>query len=95
MYRPTDLDIATARQLAREDPDIVWKHAKRVLSEDPESWAYQRVVAVVTVGEPRRDGSGKWRWPLREVRRTTSARVSGRPGFFQIPASRIRTKPAG
>ena len=92
--QPTDADIEEARQFAREDLDISWKHAKRVLDEDRESWAYQRVVAVVVVGEPRRDESGKWRWPLSVVRRTTSARVSGQQHFFQIPAGKIRTEPA-
>lgn len=82
-YRPTDVDIEEARQLARDDPDVSWKHAERVLGEDRDSWAYQRVVPVVMVGEPRRDDSGKkWRWPLSVVRRTTSARVSGQQGLF-------------
>ncbi|MYN67358.1 MAG: hypothetical protein F4X11_20405 [Acidobacteria bacterium] len=89
-YKPTVADIEEARRLAREDSDISLKHAKRVLGEDRESWAYQRVVAVVTVGEPRPDGNGGWRWPLSDVRAATSAEVRGQQRLFDIPTRQIR-----
>jgi len=91
-YKPTPKEIEVARRRARGDKDFVWSIAKRVLSEEPESWAYGRVVAVVTVGEPKsRDDAGRWHWPLNDVQVRTSSEISGRPGFFRIPTGRIRT----
>ena len=93
-YKPTLADIDNARRRAREDKDFIWSAAKRVLSDDPASWEYGRVIAVATVGEPERDDDGRWRWPLNDVQIKTSAKMRGWPGLFQIPAGKIRTPTA-
>lgn len=93
-YRPTVEDIEGVRQRAPRlysDGDL--RRARRLLDEDPDSWVYGRIVAVVTVGEPVWDSDWDlWAWPLELVRRTTSRIVTGQPGLFPVPAdANIRT----
>jgi len=90
MDKPSTADIEEAERIARDNR--YWRAAKPVLSEDPASWAYGRVVAVVTVGEPKSvDGvDGEWLWPLSDVRAATSAKVRGQQRVFDIPTRQIR-----
>ena len=87
-HLPSAADIEKAEQIARRNR--YWRAAKPVLSEDPASWAYGRVVAVVTVGEPTSCEDGGWLWPLSEVRAATSAEVRGQQSLFDIPTRQIR-----
>ncbi len=87
-YSPRAADIEEAERIARDDR--YWRAAKPVLSEDPASWAYGCVVAVVTVGEPKSCEGGGWLWPLSDVRAATSAEVRGQQGLFDIPTRQIR-----
>lgn len=88
MGQPDAADIEEAERIARDDR--YWRSAKPVLSEDPASWAYGRVVAVVTVGEPKSCEGGGWLWPLSDVRAATSAEVRGQQSLFDIPTRQIR-----
>lgn len=85
---PSAADIEAAERIARDNR--YWTAAKPVLGEDPASWAYGRVVAVVTVGEPKPCEVGGWLWPLGDVRAATSAEVRGQQSLFDIPARQIR-----
>lgn len=87
MGKPSAADIEEAERIARDSR--YWRAAKPVLSEDPASWAYGRVVAVVTVGEPKLV-DGEWLWPLSDVRAATSAKVRGQQNLFDIPTRQIR-----
>ena len=87
MGKPSTADIEEAERIARDNR--YWRAAKPVLSQDPVSWAYGRVVAVVTVGEPK-SVNGEWLWPLSEVRAATSAKVRGQQTLFDIPTRQIR-----
>ena len=87
MDKPSAADIEEAERIARDNR--YWRAAKLVLSEDPVSWAYGRVVAVVTVGEPK-SVDGEWLWPLSDVRAATSAKVRGQQRLFDIPTRPIR-----